>query len=283
MIDINDQVAVIQRWWDNLGVDKLNTMKSLKDVSGMFLERKIFADQSSAVKYIVKMTGLTKSALEKHGMEFNDFLSIFLKGILKQVVTSVFETVKDFKRTDAWSQWTSGKAQEKETQKADKAEEPEPFGDDVHQAKPISWKLTEFQRQQLIQLLLKQPEDGEKFAKRPVLDNLYNMRYRYDPDKYKNANYQAFLDKHIGKKSSQEQKYEIELDDFIKNISFIKNEVEPDPEEEKMKLLNLSSDEFDNMKQKQLEEQIAKKEKFDLMKRYDEVFGLANNRQIEDD
>lgn len=119
-------------------------MKSLKDVSGMFLERKIFADQSSAVKYIVKMTGLTKSALEKHGMEFNDFLSIFLKGILKQVVTSVFETVKDFKRTDAWSQWTSGKAQEKETQKADKAEEPEPFGDDVHQAKPISWKLTEF-------------------------------------------------------------------------------------------------------------------------------------------
>lgn len=83
MIDINDQVAIIRKWWDSLGIDKLNTMKSLKDVSTMFIQRKIFADQCSATKYIVRMTGLTKTVLEKHGMEFNDFLSIFLKGILK--------------------------------------------------------------------------------------------------------------------------------------------------------------------------------------------------------
>lgn len=59
----------------------------------------------------------------------------------------------------------------------------------------MAWKLTEFQRQQLVQLILKTPQGGEEYAKRPVLDNLYNMRYKYDPEKYKNANYEAFLDR----------------------------------------------------------------------------------------
>jgi len=59
----------------------------------------------------------------------------------------------------------------------------------------LAWKLTEFQRQQLVQLILKTPQGGEEYAKRPVLDNLYNMRYKYDPEKYKNANYEAFLDR----------------------------------------------------------------------------------------
>lgn len=45
MVDINDQVAVIKKWWERLGDDKLSTMKSLKDVCGVFLERKIFGDQ----------------------------------------------------------------------------------------------------------------------------------------------------------------------------------------------------------------------------------------------
>ena len=105
IIDVNVQVAVIRRWWDSLGTNKLSTMKSLKEVTDMFIKMKIFADQLSATNYFIKMTGLPKKTLEKHGMEFNDFLSIFLKGILKQVVTHVFETVKDFKRKDAWGSW----------------------------------------------------------------------------------------------------------------------------------------------------------------------------------
>lgn len=100
----------------------------------------------------------------------------------------------------------------------EKDEIQQPCDDDIHSVKPISWKLTEFQRQQLIQLILKQPAEGELFAKRPVLDNLYNMRYRYEPDKYKNANYQAFLSKHIGKKQQKDTRYEIELDDYTKGI-----------------------------------------------------------------
>jgi len=79
-------------------------MKALSDVTAMFISKRVFADQSSADKYIVKMCGKSKKTLEKEGMEFNDFLSIFLKGILKEVVSAVAESVKDFQRSDVWAQ-----------------------------------------------------------------------------------------------------------------------------------------------------------------------------------
>lgn len=44
VIDINDQVAVIQDWWRKLGASKMSTMKSLEEVSEMFIQRRIFAD-----------------------------------------------------------------------------------------------------------------------------------------------------------------------------------------------------------------------------------------------
>lgn len=272
-IDINDQVTVIKEWWHDLGANKLNTMKSLKDVTEMFIQRRIFADQSSATKYIAKMTGLSKVALEKDGMEFNDFLSIFLKGILKQVVASVFETVKDFKRTDLWSAWAAEKEGESRTEASGEPDQHEPMADDIQNEKPLAWKLTEFQRQQLVHLLLKTPQDGEKLVKRPVLDNLYNMRYKYDPDKYKNANYEVFLDNHIRNKKQEDDLYELEVDDFAKQINFISSEV--DHEEEARRLRSLSSEDLERLKEEQLKVKMHKKEKFDLMRKFEQTFRKA--------
>lgn len=219
------------------------------------------------------MTGLAKPALEKDGMEFSDFLSIFLKGVLKQVVASVFETVKDFKRTDLWGARAAegGKAGRDET--ATDAEDLAPIADDVQKEKPIAWKLAEYQRQQLVQLLLKEPSEGEKLVKRPVLDNLYNMRYKYDPDSYKNANYEVFLDKHIRNKNQETDPYELDIDEFAKGIRFIAHD--GDKEEEKKRTSSLSSEDLGRVKAEQLQAKIRAKEQFDLMKRFEDTFRRA--------
>ena len=60
----------------------------------MLIAEKIFQDQSSAKKYLQSIIGV------KSLMTYNDFLSVFVKGILKGVVCGIYETVKDYKRKD---------------------------------------------------------------------------------------------------------------------------------------------------------------------------------------
>ena len=56
------------------------------------------------------------------------------------------------------------------------------------------------------------------------MDNLYNMRYRYEPEKYKNANYEKFLDRTIRKREEAGDPSEFQMDEFAKSICFIKSE-----------------------------------------------------------
>ena len=107
------------------------------------------------------------------------------------------------------------------------------------------------------------------------------MRYRYSPEKYKNANYEAFLDRHLRKKPVPKNGFEIDLDDFTKGISFIGNEKKPAQPDPNMD--SPGSAEKATVKQAELREQMGKKAKFDLMKRYDRVFGLGAYKPVEEE
>ena len=125
---------------------------------------------------------------------------------------------------------------------------------------------------------MKTPQAGEEYAKRPVLDNLYNMRYKYDPEKYKNANYEAFLDKQIRNRNVKHDPLEIKMDEFAESIRLVKDEASHIDFGDKDFAI-LRSDEIDRIKEQEEHdlhmERARKKEKFDLMARYQYTFSKA--------
>ena len=44
---------------------------------------------------------------------------------------------------------------------------------------------------------IKSRKDEQKIVKRPIFTNLYNLKYKTDPEKWKNRNYEAFLNETI--------------------------------------------------------------------------------------
>lgn len=146
MFDINDQVTVVKNWWAEIE-PKDQSSKKLLFVCRKLVEKKIFIDPSSAQNYIQKMSGN-----KTNNIEFNDFLLVFLRGIVKDVVTGIAQTVKDFKRSakDLSSDIFNMKADIKKISDGQKKEER-----DTQSEKTLLWKLSEYKREQLIALLQK--------------------------------------------------------------------------------------------------------------------------------
>lgn len=70
--------------------------------------------------------------------------------------------------------------------------------------------------------MIKSRHEKQKIVERPIFENLYNLKYRSDPDKWKNANYENYLDKTIHGYPKVDDPYEIPKDSFQNQINFIK-------------------------------------------------------------
>ena len=77
-------------------------------------------------------------------IEFNDFLLVFLRGIVKDVVTGIAQTVKDFKRSakDLSTDIFDVKADIKKIGEKSQKEER-----DTQSEKTLLWKLAEYKRE----------------------------------------------------------------------------------------------------------------------------------------
>ena len=64
---------------------------------------------------------------------------------------------------------------------------------------------------------------ASKVPERPIFDNLYNLKYRWDPSKYKNANYDNFISE-IRKCPGIPDPQKLGMDEFNNNISLIEND-----------------------------------------------------------
>jgi hypothetical protein len=88
MYDINDQVSVVTAWWNDIN-PRLGVTKPSIEVAKKFVSKKLFVDPLSAQNYLWKTIGE-----EKINFEFQDFLLIFLKGIVKDVICCIAKTVE---------------------------------------------------------------------------------------------------------------------------------------------------------------------------------------------
>ena len=84
-------------------------------------------------------------------------------------------------------------------------------------------------------------------VKRPIFENLYNLKYRGDPEKWKNANYEKFLNG-IREHPKVEDENRIEDDQFASQICLVSNDFFEDIEAyDFLKLGNREQKVFDDM------------------------------------
>ena len=62
--------------------------------------------------------------------------------------------------------------------------------------------------------MIKHKDEPQKIVKRQIFDNLYNLKYRSDPETWKNADYNAYCEKTIWAEIPEYDPYAIELDEF---------------------------------------------------------------------
>ena len=95
---------------------------------------------------------------------------------------------------------------------------------DAQKEKPLAWRLSEYQRQQILDLIAKgmvtSKEEPQQIVDRPILQNLYTMKYKNDTEKYKNANYDRFY-QNVKYEQQKSDPLDIHLDEFSQNIKFI--------------------------------------------------------------
>jgi hypothetical protein len=63
--------------------------------------------------------------------------------------------------------------------------------------------------------------EPQKIVERPIFTNLYNLKYRSDPENWKNADYSKYLANTIKDKPTVEDSLAIHKDDFTDQINFI--------------------------------------------------------------
>jgi len=112
--------------------------------------KQIFVNPASAQNWI-RNTRKAWGDQSSDKMEFTDFLNVFVKGIVKAVVVSIAETVKDFTRSDAMA-LGSGLQREQSPEKS-KAQQKELK--EMRKDKTLLWRLAEYKREQLLALLEK--------------------------------------------------------------------------------------------------------------------------------
>jgi len=202
-------VQVVQKWWAQMQREDVEEHKEkgqsnanirlqlpIIRIVKKFVEWKIFQDQTSARRYLLENDAdYDDDDVTKEYFEFNDFLAIFLKGIFKDVVCGIASTAYNFRRKD---------------------QQNEPL--DNIQKRSLLWKLSDYKRENMFELLekgmVKHKYEQQKIVKRPIFTNLYNLKYRTDPEKWKNRKYEDFLDETIHKKPEIEDPFEVPLDEY---------------------------------------------------------------------
>jgi len=81
-------LAVVKELWQELNRGKKNQMMEKDKVARMLVDLKAIQDISSAHKYIVSCVHH-----QRHYLEWDDFNSIFCKGITKDVIISTSKSL----------------------------------------------------------------------------------------------------------------------------------------------------------------------------------------------
>lgn len=85
--------------------------------------------------------------------------------------------------------------------------------------------MSDYKRENLFDLLakgqIKSKDEEQKIVKRPIFTNLYNLKYRTDPEKWKNTKYEDFLNETINKEPEIEDPFEVPLDAYDLALNFI--------------------------------------------------------------
>lgn len=236
--DINDQVDIVKKWWAEMqkedvkeqianGKPNANYRQELPigRIVKKFIEWKIFQDQKSATRYLLENDAdYDDDDTLKEYFDFNDFLAIFLKGIFKDVVCGIANTVQNFRRNDQ-KQWPIDKIQQR----------------------PLLWKLSDYKRENLFEMLkkgmVKNKRMQQSTVSRPIFENLYNLKYKADPAKWKNASYDDYLANTINKKPEVEDPYEVPLDHYNMSLRLIDQEFDQEIEYfERMKSYDIRPD-----------------------------------------
>lgn len=71
--------------------------------------------------------------------------------------------------------------------------------------------------------MVKKQNEKQQIIKRPIFENLYNLMYKSDPTKWRNLNYNNFLES-IRDQPKIEDMKRIDIDEFTKKIELIKDE-----------------------------------------------------------
>ena len=82
------------------------------------------------------------------------------------------------------------------------------------------WKLAEYKREQMLNLLEKGKSD-KGVVKRPIFDNLFMMQFKNDPEKWQNMNYEEYLDNTIRYVKKNEDPFYCDVDEFCAAIKLI--------------------------------------------------------------
>ena len=98
-------------------------------------------DEVQATKYVLQKLDKPRKTLDEQGLLFNDFLSLFLKSILKKVLAGIADAVSDFRRKPEQSSSHMAKSDDHEEH------------EQMLKQKSLCLKLSEYQREQLFQLL----------------------------------------------------------------------------------------------------------------------------------
>lgn len=100
--------------------------------------------------------------------------------------------------------------------------------DDQIREKELLWKLSDYKRENLFDMMakgmVKNHLEPQKIVERPIFTNLYNLKYRRDPETWKNPNeekYQKYLKNTIKGQPKVEDPYAIIEDDYTDQINFI--------------------------------------------------------------
>jgi hypothetical protein len=216
--DVNDQVQVLRQWWDSIETIKNPIPHEL--VAKMLKQIGLCHDLTSGLHAIQhKMDELKLH--DKVGVEFDDFLAMFLRGIVKDLVEGIFrEVTKDQTEVQAGPSETviaqvgTGDVGLTPNQKMKNK--------DMQKEKTLVLKLNEFKRNKLFDLLEKTntADDQNMPVNRPVLENLYNKRQKEAGKKVTRVSYDAFYKNNVVNNFIGNFKAS-DIDQFARNCVFV--------------------------------------------------------------
>ena len=103
---------------------------SIIDFAMIMIDNQVVQDRTTAVKYLQDTVGY-----KIEHFSYNEFLSIFVKVILKDIVCGIAQTVQNFKRKDEIQNLKNGIP--------------------IVKDKELLWKLSDYRRENLLNLLEK--------------------------------------------------------------------------------------------------------------------------------